>query len=85
MSHRCCLSFAVVEPVDNKEHKNMMAYFKAMLEYRNGEYAILPRSTKTITALRTAVENVEGMLDKDATSFDDCFDSFRLSLQLEQF
>ena len=40
----------------------MMAYFKAMLEYRNGEYAILPRSTKTITALRT-VENGEGIMD----------------------
>jgi hypothetical protein len=37
--------------------------------------------TKLVTALRTAVENGEGVLDKDATSLcDDCLDSFRLSL-----
>ena len=30
--------------------------------------------------IRTAVENGEGMLDKEATSHDDLFDSFRLSL-----
>ena len=35
---------------------------------------------KLITALRTAVENGEGVLDKEATSFDDLFDSFRMSL-----
>ena len=43
--------------------------------------AIHPRFNKLITALRTAVENGEGMLDKEATVIDDCFDSFRLSLQ----
>jgi hypothetical protein len=37
--------------------------------------------TKLITSLRTAVENGEGMLDKDATSDDDVFDAFRMSLQ----
>ena len=42
--------------------------------------AIHPRFNKLITALRTAVENEEGILDKDATSHDDPFDSFRLSL-----
>ena len=30
------------------------------------------------TALRTAVENGEGVLDKEATSHDDCFDTFCL-------
>lgn len=30
--------------------------------------------------IRTAVENREGLLDKEATSHDDLFDSFRLSL-----
>jgi hypothetical protein len=34
-----------------------------------------------ITSLRTAVENGEGMLGKEATSHDDLFDAFRLSLQ----
>ena len=42
--------------------------------------AIHPRFNKLITALRTAVENGEGILDKEATSHDDLFDSFRLSL-----
>ena len=36
---------------------------------------------KLITALRTAVEKGNGSLDKEATSHDDCFDAFRLSLQ----
>ena len=42
--------------------------------------AIHPRFNKLITALRTAVENGEGILDKEATSYNDCFDAFRLSL-----
>ena len=50
------------------------------LEYRNELMAIHPRHNKLITALRTAVENGEGYLDKEATSHDDLFDSFRLSL-----
>jgi hypothetical protein len=37
--------------------------------------------TKLITALRTAVENGEGVLDKEAISHDDLLDAFRLSLQ----
>jgi hypothetical protein len=64
-----------------KEHKHMLAHAKVLMEYRNGYVAIHPRYNKLITALRTAVENSEGMLDKDATSFDDLFDAFRLSLQ----
>ena len=58
----------------------MLAHCKEMLEYKNGQVAINPRYDKLITALRTAVENGEGMLDKEATSHDDLFDSFRLSL-----
>ena len=42
--------------------------------------AINPSFTKLITALMTAVEKGEGSLDKEATSHDDLFDSFRLSL-----
>lgn len=37
-------------------------------------------SPVVILALRTALEKGEGSVDKDATSFDDCFDSFRLSM-----
>jgi hypothetical protein len=64
-----------------KEHKQMLAHAKELMEYQNGYVAIHPKHTKLITALRTAVENGEGNLDKDATSHDDLFDSFRLSLQ----
>lgn len=65
----------------NKEHKNMRAHCKELLEYQNGYMAIHPRYNKLITSLKTAVENGEGMLDKEATCHDDLFDSFRLSLQ----
>ena len=64
----------------SKEHKNMLAHCKELLEYQNGYVAIHPKYNKLITALRTAVENGEGSLDKDATSHDDLFDAFRLSL-----
>jgi hypothetical protein len=59
----------------------MLAHCKELMEYRNGLVAINPRFNKLITAFRTAVENGEGMLDKDATSHDDFFDAFRMSLQ----
>jgi hypothetical protein len=58
----------------------MLAHCKEILEYENGMIAINPKHTKLITALRTAVENGEGSLNKEATSHDDLFDSFRLSL-----
>jgi hypothetical protein len=64
----------------NKEHKHMLAHTKELMEYNTGSVAIHPRHTKLITSLRTAVENGEGSLDKEATSHDDLFDSFRLSL-----
>ena len=38
------------------------------------------RVIKFITALRAAVENGGGCLDKEATSLDDLFDAFRMSL-----
>ena len=47
---------------------------KELLEYQNGMVAINPRHNKLITALKTAVENGEGSLDKEATSHDDLFD-----------
>jgi hypothetical protein len=65
----------------SKEHKHMLAHCKEMIEYHNGQVAIHPKHNKLIISLRTAVENGEGMLDKDATSHDDLFDAFRLSLQ----
>jgi hypothetical protein len=47
-----------------KEHKAMLAHCKELLEYQNGYMAIRPKYNKLITALRTAVENGEGSLDK---------------------
>lgn len=73
--------FIYVIPIHlSKEHKNMLAHCKQMLEYNSGTVAIHPKFNKLITALRTAVENGEGVLDKEATSHDDLFESFRLSL-----
>jgi hypothetical protein len=71
----------VVPIAFNKEHRNMLAYAKKLMEYGNGVVAIHPRHTKLITSLRTAVEKGEGTLDEEATSHDDCFDAFRMSLQ----
>ena len=64
-----------------KEHKRMLTHTKRILEYNGGSIAINPRFDKLITSLRTAVENGNGNLDKEATSHDDLMDAFRLSLQ----
>ena len=40
----------------------------------------ITRHNKLITALRTAVENGEGVLDKEATSHDDLLDAYKMSL-----
>jgi hypothetical protein len=68
-----------------KEHKQMLAHAKKVLEYNGGSITINPRFDKLITSLRTAVENGEGMLDKEATSYDDKFDAFRLALKFYHF
>ena len=62
-----------------KYHKQMLAHTKEVLEYQGGQIAINPMHDKLTTALRTAVEN-DGSLDKEATSHNDVFDAFRLSL-----
>jgi hypothetical protein len=65
----------------SKEYKAMLAHCKELMKYQNGYVAIHPtRHNKLITVLRTAVENGEGVLDKEATSHDDLFDAFRMSL-----
>ncbi len=70
----------VIPVAFSKEHKKMLAHCKQMLEYNDGQVEINPKHAKLITALRTAVEKGEGSLDKDATSYDDLFDGFRLAL-----
>ena len=49
----------------------MLVLCKQMLEHNNGTVAIHPGFNKLNTELRTAVENGEGYLDKEATSHDD--------------
>jgi hypothetical protein len=60
------------------EHKKMLGHAKFLLE--DGRIAINPKFTKLITALRTAVD-IDGVLGKKATSYDDIFDVYRLFLQ----
>ena len=45
---------------------------------------ILKQFDKLITALRTALDN-DGTLDKEATSYNDIFNSFRLSMKFYYF
>ena len=75
-----------IAPVNfNKEHKAMLGHCKMILERDPRKIAINPdRFDKLITALRTAVDN-DGTLDKEATSYNDIFDAFRLALKFYHF
>jgi hypothetical protein len=75
-----------IVPVNfNSEHKAMLGHCKMILEHDGGRIAINPdRFDKLITALRTAVDN-DGVLDKEATSYNDIFDAFRLALKFYHF
>jgi hypothetical protein len=69
----------------NKEHKAMLGHCKMLMEKDGGHILINPdRFDKLITALRTAVDN-DGTLDKEATSYNDIFDAFRLALKFYHF
>jgi hypothetical protein len=69
----------------NREHKAMLAHCKMILEHDPGKVAINPdKFDKLITALRTAVD-IDGTLDKEATSYNDIFDAFRLALNFYHF
>jgi hypothetical protein len=75
-----------IVPVNfNKDHKAMLGHCKMIMETDGGRIAINPeRFDKLITALRTAVDN-DGTLDKEATSYNDIFDAFRLALKFYHF
>jgi hypothetical protein len=75
-----------IVPVNfNSEHKAMLGHCKMILESEGGRIAINPdRFDKLITSLRTAVDN-DGTLDKEATSYNDIFDAFRLALKFYHF
>jgi hypothetical protein len=69
-----------------KEHKAMLGHCKLLMEDKEGcRIAINPdKFDKLITSLRTAVDQ-DGTLDKEATSYNDIFDAFRLSLKFYRF
>jgi hypothetical protein len=72
----------VIPVAFSKEHKHMLAHCKELLEYYNGSIAINPRHNKLITSfIKDCKKNGKGYLDKEATSHDDLFDAFRMSLQ----
>jgi hypothetical protein len=69
----------------NSEHKAMLGHCKMVLEHEPPKIAINPdKFDKLITSLRTAVD-VDGTLDKEATSYNDIFDAFRLALKFYHF
>ncbi|MFL6472994.1 MAG: hypothetical protein ACJ71H_19345 [Nitrososphaeraceae archaeon] len=75
-----------IVPVNfNAEHKAMLGHCKIILENDGGRIAINPdKFDKLITALRTAVD-IDGTLDKEATSYNDIFDAFRLASKFYHF
>jgi Terminase RNaseH-like domain len=75
-----------IVPVNfNSEDKAMLGHCKMLMEHDGGRIAINPdKFDKLITALRTAVDN-DGVLDKEATSYNDIFDAFRLALKFYRF
>jgi hypothetical protein len=77
-------SMDVVPVSFSTEHKSMLGNCKMLLERDGGYIAINPKFDKLITSLSTAVEN-DGILDKEATSYDDVFDAFRLALCFYRF
>jgi Terminase RNaseH-like domain len=75
-----------IAPVNfNKEHKAMLGHCKMILEESESRrIAINPKFDKLIVSLRTAVDK-DGTLDKESTSYNDCFDAFRLALKFYLF
>jgi hypothetical protein len=69
----------------NSEHKAMLGHCKMILETDGGRIAInQDRFDKLIAALRTAV-SIDGILDKESTSYNDIVDAFRLALKFYRY
>ncbi len=63
----------------------MLGHCKMILEKDGGKIAInSDKFDKLITALRTEVDN-DGTVDKEATSYNDIFDAFRLAMKFYHF
>jgi hypothetical protein len=67
-------------PFSHNQGAAMLQHAKSLVEDKDNLVAIDKRYDKLLTALRTAVAN-EYKLDKEATSYHDILDAFRLSLQ----
>jgi hypothetical protein len=61
--------------------KDMLMHCKELLEYERPIVAINPRFHKLITSLRTCQSDDLGKLNKEATSYDNIMDAFRLALK----
>ena len=59
----------------------MKRHTKELLEYERPLVAINPKFDKLITSLRTAISDDLGKLDKEATSYDNVLDAFRLAIK----
>jgi hypothetical protein len=66
----------------SSEGKNMLIHTKELLEFETPIVAINPKFEKLTTSLRTAISDDLGKLDKEATSYNNVLNAFRLSLQL---
>jgi hypothetical protein len=64
------------------EGRSMLIHTKELLEFETPIVAINQRFEKLITSLRTCQSDDSGKLDKEATSYDNVLDAFRLSLQM---
>ena len=75
--------YMTVIPVPfSTEGKNMLIHTKELLEYEKRPLiGINSRFDKLLVALRTAISDDQGHLDKSQTSFDNVLDAFRLSLR----
>jgi hypothetical protein len=74
--------FTIIPVSFNSEAKNMLIHTKELLEYESRPLiGINCKFDKFITALRTAVSDDLGRLNKESTSYDDVLDAFRLALR----
>ena len=60
----------------------MLIHTKELLEFEIPIVSNNPKFEKLTTSLRTAIRDDLGKLDKDATSYDNVLDAFRLSLEM---
>ena len=82
-NHTDINQYMKVVPVPfSTEGKSMLIHTKELLEFERPIVAISPKFDKLLTSLRTCLSDDLGKVDKDATSYDNVLDAFRLSLQM---